>query len=325
MKILVTGGAGFIGAHLVNKLIISKHKVLIVDNLQGVGGIPYVHPKATFIKGCITKKKILNLIKKWKPEAIYHLAAQSGGETAYDNPRKDYLINGYGTYLISLLAKELKVKKFIYTSSVAIYGSNLKNKINEDTKINPDSIYGISKYAGELFIKQILIPSNTKTVIFRVFNTYGPGENLNFLKKGMVSIYSSYVWKKKPIIVKGSLKRFRNYQYIDDVVNILFLSLKNKELKKNEIFNLTTSKAIKVKELIRIILRINNKKNYKVIEANSTPGDSFGYDGSNKYLRRKFKNYKFIDINKGIKKYFYWINSVPVTKNIDKFHPLKKR
>jgi UDP-glucose 4-epimerase len=325
MKILVTGGAGFIGAHLVNKLIISKHKVLIVDNLQGVGGIPYVHPKATFIKGCITKKKILNLIKKWKPEAIYHLAAQSGGETAYDNPRKDYLINGYGTYLISLLAKELKVKKFIYTSSVAIYGSNLKNKINEDTKINPDSIYGISKYAGELFIKQILIPSNTKTVIFRVFNTYGPGENLNFLKKGMVSIYSSYVWKKKPIIVKGSLKRFRNYQYIDDVVNILFLSLKNKELKKNEIFNLTTSKAIKVKELIRIILRINNKKNYKVIEANSTPGDSFGYDGSNKYLRRKFKNYKFIDINKGIKKYFYWINSVQVTKNIDKFHPLKKR
>ena len=325
MKILVTGGAGFIGAHLVNKLIISKHKVLIVDNLQGVGGIPYVHPKATFIKGCITKKKILNLIKKWKPEAIYHLAAQSGGETAYDNPRKDYLINGYGTYLISLLAKELKVKKFIYTSSVAIYGSNLKNKINEDTKINPDSIYGISKYAGELFIKQILIPSNTKTVIFRVFNTYGPGENLNFLKKGMVSIYSSYVWKKKPIIVKGSLKRFRNYQYIDDVVNILFLSLKNKELKKNEIFNLTTSKAIKVKEFIRIILRINNKKNYKVIEANSTPGDSLGYDGSNKYLRRKFKNYKFIDINKGIKKYFYWINSVPVTKNIDKFHPLKKR
>ena len=325
MKILVTGGAGFIGAHLVNKLISSKNKVLIVDNLQGVGGIPYVHPKATFLKGCITSKKIHDLIKKWKPEAIYHLAAQSGGETAYDNPRKDYLINGYGTYLICLLARELKVKKFIYASSVAVYGSNLKNKINESTKINPDSIYGISKYAGELFIKQILIPSNTRTIIFRIFNTYGPGENLNFLKKGMVSIYSSYVWKKKPIIVKGSLNRFRNYQYIDDVVNILFLSLKNKELKKNEIFNLTTSKAIKVKELIRIILKINNKKNYKVIEADSTPGDSFGYDGSNNYLKSKFKNYKFLDINKGIKKYFDWINSIPVKKNIDNFHPFKKR
>ena len=81
-----------------------------------------------------------------------------------------------------------------------------------------------------------------------MFNTFGPGENLNFLKKGMVSIYCSYVWRNKPIIVKGSLNRIRNYQYIDDVVNILFLSLKNKKLKKNEILNLTTGKAINKKD-----------------------------------------------------------------------------
>ena len=89
--------------------------------------------------------------------------------------------------------------------------------ISENTSITPDSIYGISKYIGEMFIKQILYKTKIKTSIFRIFNTYGPGENLNFLKKGMVSIYSSYVWRKKPIIVKGSLKRFRNYQYIDRI------------------------------------------------------------------------------------------------------------
>ena len=107
-----------------------------------------------------------------------------------------------------------------------------KKKITETSSINPDSIYGISKYVGEMFIKQILYKTKTKTTIFRVFNTFGPGENLNFLKKGMVSIYCSYVWRNKPIIVKGSLNRIRNYQYIDDVINILFLSLKNKKLKK---------------------------------------------------------------------------------------------
>ena len=321
MKILVTGGAGFIGAHLVKKLIDLKHKVLVVDNLKVIGGIPFIHPKCKFLKGDILDKRTLDLIKKWKPQIIYHIAAQSGGESAYDDPKNDYLSNGYGTYLLSLLAKELKVKKFIYTSSVAVYGSNLQKKINEKTKINPDSIYGISKYAGEMFINQILKNTNIQTLIFRVFNTYGPGENLNYLKKGMVSIYCSYLWRNKPILVKGSLNRFRNYQYIDDIINILILSLKNKRLNKNEIINLTTGKAEKVKNLLKKILKINNKKKYKVLETKGTPGDSFGYDASNTYLKSKFKNYTFIPLEKGLKLYFQWINKVPKIKNLKKYHP----
>ncbi len=321
MKILVTGGAGFIGAHLVKKLIDLKHKVLVVDKLKVIGGIPFIHPKCKFLKGDILDKRTLDLIKKWKPQIIYHIAAQSGGESAYDDPKNDYLSNGYGTYLLSLLAKELKVKKFIYTSSVAVYGSNLQKKINEKTKINPDSIYGISKYAGEMFINQILKNTNIQTLIFRVFNTYGPGENLNYLKKGMVSIYCSYLWRNKPILVKGSLNRFRNYQYIDDIINILILSLKNKRLNKNEIINLTTGKAEKVKNLLKKILKINNKKKYKVLETKGTPGDSFGYDASNTYLKSKFKNYTFIPLEKGLKLYFQWINKVPKIKNLKKYHP----
>ena len=199
MRILVTGGAGFIGAHLVKKLIDLNHKVLVVDNLKVIGGISFVHPKCKFIKGDILNSKTLKQIEKWQPKIIYHIAAQSGGESAYDDPKNDYLTNGYGTYLLSLLAKKLKVKKFIYTSSVAVYGSNPKKKINEKTQINPDSIYGISKYAGEMFIKQIFKNTNVQTLIFRVFNTYGPGENLNYLKKGMVSIYCSIYGKKTNI------------------------------------------------------------------------------------------------------------------------------
>ena len=301
MKILVTGGAGFIGAHLVKRLIDLKHDVLSVDSMQTIGGIPYIHPKSKFIKGNILESKTLKKIKNWKPEIIYHIAAQSGGESAYDDPKNDYLSNGYGTYLLCVLAQEIKIKKFIYTSSVAVYGSNMQKKIYENTKINPDSIYGVSKYVGEMFIRQILKKTKIQTLIFRVFNTYGPGEDLNFLKKGMVSIYSSYLWRNKPILVKGSLNRFRNYQYIDDIINILVLSLKNKSLKKNEIINLSTAKAVTVKNLLKIIFKINNKKNHKIKETTGTPGDSFGYDASNKYLKSKFKNYKFISLKKGLK------------------------
>ena len=89
MKILVTGGAGFIGSYLIKNLIDKKHKILSVDNLCAIGAIPYIHPKSKFIKGDISDKKVLKNIKKWKPEVIYHLAAQSGGETAYDDPKKD--------------------------------------------------------------------------------------------------------------------------------------------------------------------------------------------------------------------------------------------
>ncbi len=324
MKVLVTGGAGFIGAHLVKKLIEKKYKVLVVDNLKTIGGIPYIHPKCKFIRGDICDQKNLIKVKKWKPKIIYHLAAQSGGESAYDNPKRDYLTNGFGTYELCLLAKKLKVKKFIYTSSVAVYGSNPSKKIFENTKIKPDSIYGISKYVGEMFINQTLKDTDIQTLIFRVFNTYGPGENLNFIKKGMVSIYCSYLWKKKPILVKGSLKRFRNYQYIDDVVNILIMSLKNKNLNKNETINISNGNRTTVKDLLKKILKLNNFKKYKIIKKGSTKGDSFGYNASNRLLKKKFKKYNFISLEEGLKIYFEWIKSVPVVKNLKNYHPFKK-
>ena len=197
-KILITGGAGFIGAHLVNKLISNKkNKILVVDLLKKRGGIPYLNPKCKFLKGNITNQKIINRIEKWKPDIIYHLAAQSGGEGSYENPKDDLITNAYGTYLMACMAKKIKCKKFIYTSTVAVYGTNKKKIIDENTKIDPESLYGISKFSGELFLKHTLKNTKIKTYIFRVFNTYGPGENLNNLKKGMVSIYCSFVWKKK--------------------------------------------------------------------------------------------------------------------------------
>ena len=322
MKILITGGAGFIGAHLAEKLIKLKHKLLIVDLLKPIGGIPFVNSKSKFIKGDITEEKILKKIEKWKPEIIYHLAAQSGGESAYDNPREDYLTNGFGTFEIAKLAKKINVKHFIYSSSVAVYGSHPKKKITEKSLINPDSIYGISKYIGEMFINQILGSTKIKTTILRIFNTYGPGENLDFLKKGMVSIYCSYIWKKKPIIVKGSLKRFRNLNYIDDCVQILIKTLNNNKLKKNEIINLSSGKVFTVKEIIHQIVKINNYKKYKIIVQSGTPGDSFGYNASNRYLKQKFDNFNFTPLSTGLKMYFKWINILSINKNLQKFHPL---
>ena len=109
---------------------------------------------------------------------------QSAVEPSYDDPKFDILTNTYGTYMLCVLAKNLKIKKFIYTSSAAAIGSNTKKIVNEKIKVNPDSLYGITKYNGEMLVKQILGSTKTQTTIFRLFNTYGPGEDLNNLKKG---------------------------------------------------------------------------------------------------------------------------------------------
>ena len=124
MKILVTGGVGFIGAHLVKKLLDNKHQVLVFDNLSTIGGIIYKNPKCKFIKGDLVNSSDVKKIERWKPKIIYHLAAQSGGESAYLNPEKDYLSNGFGTYNLCRVAINVKVKHFIYASSVAVYGSS---------------------------------------------------------------------------------------------------------------------------------------------------------------------------------------------------------
>ena len=327
-KILVTGGAGFIGAHITQKLINLGYKVLVVDNLSTVGGIPYINPKCKFIKGDITNATVIKKIENWRPNIIFHLAAQSGGESAYDNPKIDYLSNGYGTYMIAELAKKLKVKQLIYSSSVAVYGSKINEEINEKSSTNPDSIYGVSKFTGEMFIKQVLKKTKVKTVILRVFNTYGPGENLNFLKKGMISIYSYYLWRNKPIIVKGSLNRFRNFQYIDDVANIFVQTLRNKNLKKNEIINLTTGRITRIKDLLKILILENSKKKVKkskIIIRKNTKGDSFGWNASNKYFRKIFPKFQFVSLKDGINKYFEWINKIPVKNDLKGYHPLDKK
>ena len=198
-----------------------------------------------------------------------------------------------------------------------------KKKINEKTLIKPDSIYGVSKYVGEMFVNQELKKTKTKTTILRVFNTYGPGEDLNFLKKGMVSIYSSYVWRNKPIIVKGSLDRIRDITYIDDVVNLLYQTIDNKKLKKNEVINLSSANCLTVKKLINQIILASKKKNVKIIVTKGTPGDSKIFHSSNRKLLKLYPGFKFTTISEGLKKYFEWINNLPVVNNLDNYHPFK--
>lgn len=323
--VLVTGGAGFLGSYLVHRLIKLNIKVTIIDKLLGIGAIPFIHPEADFINADICDASLYSKLEKLNIDTVYHLAAQSGGETSYDDPKFDILTNSLGTYLIAKFCKDSGVKRLIYTSTVAVYGNNANGLIDEGSDINPDSIYGVSKYSGELFIKQILSNSKTKFTIFRVFNTYGPGENLNFQKKGMVSIYIGYIWKKKPISVKGSLERYRDFTFVTDTVDAL-LTCHSKSISFGEIYNLSSGVKTRVKDLLNVaLLEFNLPKNYKIEELPSTPGDSFGFHSNISKIKKHLNWSPKIELSEGLKEYYKWVKSIPAEEKLNSCHPFAKK
>lgn len=321
-KVLVTGGAGFIGGYLVNELLRMKKEVVIVDNLQSKkGGLGYIHPEAKFINHDITDPFLYQILDNHRFEGVYHLAAQTCGEDSYDNPLEDIKTNSYGTWLVANYCRTHNIPRLVYTSTSAVYGSACKDVVDEETPIEPESIYGVSKHAGELFIKQLLKDSDTNFTIFRLTNNYGPGENLNYQKKGLVSILCSFVWKNEPMKLKGDQNRFRDFLFVEDTVEALTKAY-DCEKTFNNLYVLSTGEKIYEKELIsKILLHSNHDEHYPMISLPGTPGDTHGFHADISKIKRDLGWEPKHSLDQGLQKYFEWISKVPVVDDISKYHP----
>lgn len=323
--ILVTGGAGFIGSYVVEALIQKGKKVVVVDDFKRGSALFYVNPKAEFIRKDITDPFLYQILDAYDIEGVYHLAAQTSTEGSYRDPSSDILTNSYGTWLVANYCKNRKIKRLIYSSTSAVYGSACEEVVDEETLPEPNSIYGVSKYSGELFVKQLVKDTETNYTIFRFANIYGPGENLNYLGKGMLGIYASFVWKKEPINVRGSLDRFRDFLYIDDLVSALIKAY-DCEKSYNQLYVASSGKKVILKDLMPEILRSSgNTPDYPVIVSKGTPGDAHGFHADISKIKRDLNWEPKIDLQEGIKRFFDWIHSVPIIPDITDYHPLKKR
>jgi len=253
MKILVTGGAGFIGSHLVDELIKRRHSVAILDDLSegkkenmlarrslGKGG----NPKARFYKIDILSLKIADIFKKEKSEIIFHLAAQKNVRKSLEDPIEDARTNILGSLNILKYCKN--IKKFIFSSSGgAIYG-NAKIIPTPETEIaNPLSPYGISKLAIEKYLKAL----NINYISLRYANVYGPRQD-PLGEAGVVAILINKIKNRQKPIIFGSGKQTRDYIYVSDVV-----AANTKALEKNITgeFNIGTGKETSVNQLLKLI------------------------------------------------------------------------
>ena len=310
-KILITGGMGFIGSHLVNLLIKKGYgeKIIIVDNLSNSKYKKF--RKIKFFKLDCSQKKNLKKLDKYKIDIIFHIAASSSGENSFYETEKDMKYNLLATLNLLELAKKNKSKKFIFTSTMSVYGDPIRLPVDEKAIKVPKSFYAIHKSSSEEYIK-IFSNYGISSTILRLFNVYGPGQNLENMRQGMLKIYLTQMIKHKKLEIKGNLDRFRDFVYIDDVISALYKSMKNNE--KLVILNIGSGKKTKIRNLIKILNKELGTKIKPIISKN-TPGDQFGIFGSVKKANYKIKWKPKINLRVGIKNFIGYIKDNVQSKN----------
>lgn len=273
-RYIVTGGAGFIGAHLANRLIRKGHSVTVFDNLS-TSRIENINSGADFIQGDISRPEDIEKLPIEGVEGVFHLAAQSSGEKSFEDPYTDSQSNVGGTLLLLAWCLKHKVRRFIFTSTMGVYGMSCDYPLPETTECVPKSFYGIGKLAAENYVNLYGILGLDITIL-RPFNVYGPGQNMENMQQGMASIYMAYLLKDEPIIVKGNLDRFRDQTYIDDIIDAAILCLENPAA-INQTYNIATGKKTTIRMLIDDMLRVSGKPgDYPVTVSGGTDGDIFG-------------------------------------------------
>lgn len=304
MKYLVTGGAGFIASVLIKKLVKQGHDCVTIDNLT-TGLKENIHPKCEFIEGDLFD---VNIIKELEQnhrnfDAIFHIAGQSSGEISFDDPVYDLQSNTQSTLLLLDYAKRNNIKKFIFASTMSTYGDQENIQVNEDLKLNPKSFYAVGKIASENYLN-IYSKFGICCTSLRFFNVYGPGQDLGNLRQGMVSIYlAQAISKEHHILVKGSKDRFRDFIYVEDVVDATIKSL---DLESGyDVFNVSTNKPTTVDDVIKT-LKENLPFEVTTEFASGTPGDQFGIYGDNSKIKSILGWQPKVDFENGLKNMIDW-------------------
>ncbi len=296
MRIFITGIAGFIGSWLAKDFKSKGYYVHGIDNLT-TGRKENLSPDVQWEEQDIRDNDVLSAMQE-PFDIVIHLAAQTSGEKSFEMPIYDMETNLKGSYHIYQFARKCETKLLINFSSMSIYGDVDENiQVCEDYPPKPISLYGNTKLSAENLLSMLAKKDNFPVTTLRLFNAYGPGQNLNEMKQGMVSIFLAYLLTQDEIIVKGSLKRIRDFIYIDDIVKAV-----NRIIESDPCigcYNLCSGETVSIEKLLDVLMQAFGKRKPVRVEGN-TLGDIIGFAGSYERLQEKFSWQPSVSIEDGV-------------------------
>jgi UDP-glucose 4-epimerase len=270
VKVLVTGGAGFIGSHVVDVLIEAGHHVSIVDNLweRGGGRMENVHPQAQFYKIDVRDAALAEAFAQERPEVVCHLAAQHSVKISTEDPVHDAQVNVLG--LVNLLQNctRFGTRKVVFSSSAAIYGMVKEVPIDENTRPCPASPYGITKLAGEHYLGFWKDTHGLDYTVLRYGNVYGPRQDPTG-EAGVVAIFTRAFLLGEPVRIDWDGEQQRDYVYVRDVARANLLALTEGN---GEAFCIATGQGTSVNALYCTLAHIVERK-VEILRAPKRPGD----------------------------------------------------
>ena len=301
---LVTGGAGFIGSHIVDRLINDGYRVAVVDNLS-TGKLKNVNSSAVFYHQDITHPSLHDVFRRELPDIVFHLAAQISVNESSKNPLKDGETNVIGTLRLLESVRRSGVKKIVYSSTGgALYGDPVENPCSEDAPIIPLAPYGMSKFLGEKYVELYHRLHQVNYTILRYGNVYGPRQDSHG-EAGVVAIFSQSMCDGKQPNIYGTGDQERDFVYVDDIVNANVLAIEDGDATT---YNIGSGIGTSINNVFSILKRITNYK-WDAEHMQAKPGEVFKISLSSAKALDELKWSPQVNLDDGLLKTVEFINS----------------
>ncbi len=259
MKVLVTGGAGFIGSHLTERLLSAGDYVRILDNLStGKRENLPCHPGLEFVEGDICDAALVDRCTVGV-DAVVHLAAVASVQASIDDPIRTHRVNFDGTLNLLEAARRNRTRRFLYACSAAVYGDVAGIPVSEDSRPNPLSPYAVDKLAGEYYLLHYNRKYDLAATSFRFFNIYGPRQDPSSPYSGVISIFADRLQRNQPVTIFGDGDQTRDFVYVGDLAELLARAVRGAE-GVGGVFNVGTGRSHSLLQVLDHLERLSGRK-----------------------------------------------------------------
>jgi UDP-glucose 4-epimerase len=275
MRLLVTGGAGFIGTHLCRRLLAEGHSVVVVDN-ESNGSRENLPSAVEFMRGDVTHPAEIEPAFAGGLDAVCNIAGQVSIIRAFSDPTLDLRTNVEGTLNVLQLCAKYRVPRLIHASSMTLYGDCLTVPTPESERCQPDSYYGITKLAAERYVHATALRSDLgfhlAVTSLRMFSVYGPGQSFSNPYQGVLGIFSGNVLRGEPITIFGDGEQTRDFVYVGDVIDAWVQALRT-PASAGQIINIGSGRSLSINELARSVVAAFGAEGHPIMRAPTRPGE----------------------------------------------------